>query len=462
MKSKYLSIFLALCVLSVGAAGCGSKSENNSQKIESSAKDESVQSADENLTGNVDNEVSPETDDEVIENETMNEDISGEMENETLIETNAEPPESNDDNMSAAEVEVGDTIVFGKYEQDDDTGNGSEDIEWTVLDIRDGSALLLSDKILDIANYHSERIDSESICWNNCALHDWLNSEFYANAFSDEEKSRIRPMHIMNGDVATDDSVFLLSRIEMEKYLKNKEDKEAVPTRYAYNQGLEISAWQTGEYWLRTFADYDEEYVWKRIDTVNVDGKISNREMHESANGLKRFGVRPAIWINRINADATAPISCPFEELEHYVEPSEYVIERTSLDMGEKVYFGRYPNFFDGIVLKPEGDMYWYVVDQNDVGEYLLMSEYAYKINTSSPKRQTMSSEDVYDAAKDSLENKFYFDAFNSDEQNMIITQIDDNGEYYDLKFASSKEIELYKDVYHSYPGVILVWIKLE
>lgn len=41
-------------------------------------------------------------------------------------------------------AEVGDIFKFGSYEQDNDTSNGKEDIEWLVLEVKDGKALLIS------------------------------------------------------------------------------------------------------------------------------------------------------------------------------------------------------------------------------------------------------------------------------------------------------------------------------
>ena len=41
-------------------------------------------------------------------------------------------------------ISVGDVLAFGHYEQDNNPDNGPEPIEWIVLDVQDGKALLLS------------------------------------------------------------------------------------------------------------------------------------------------------------------------------------------------------------------------------------------------------------------------------------------------------------------------------
>ena len=55
-------------------------------------------------------------------------------------------------------AKIGDTITFGTYEQDNDTANGKEDIEWLVLAKEGKKALLISDKAIDCKTYHSSDV----------------------------------------------------------------------------------------------------------------------------------------------------------------------------------------------------------------------------------------------------------------------------------------------------------------
>ena len=64
-----------------------------------------------------------------------------------------------------ASVTIGDTITFGSYEQDNNLDNGSEPIEWMVLDIQDGKAFLLSRYGLDTKPYNTVEMD---ITWEAC------------------------------------------------------------------------------------------------------------------------------------------------------------------------------------------------------------------------------------------------------------------------------------------------------
>ena len=60
------------------------------------------------------------------------------------------------DSSAAATIAVGDIITFGHCEQDNDTTNGKEPIEWRVLDKNDeGQLLVISEKVLDAKPYNT-------------------------------------------------------------------------------------------------------------------------------------------------------------------------------------------------------------------------------------------------------------------------------------------------------------------
>ena len=83
---------------------------------------------------------------------------------------------------------IGSIVTFGRYEQDGDKENGPEEIEWVVLDVQDGKALLLSKYGLEAKPYNTEYTD---VTWETCTLRAWLNSDFLNKAFSAEEQSAI-------------------------------------------------------------------------------------------------------------------------------------------------------------------------------------------------------------------------------------------------------------------------------
>ena len=58
--------------------------------------------------------------------------------------------------------DVGDIITFGSYEQDDQPG--ADPVEWQVLGVENGRALLISRYILAAKPYNEEKTDST---WEN-------------------------------------------------------------------------------------------------------------------------------------------------------------------------------------------------------------------------------------------------------------------------------------------------------
>ena len=76
--------------------------------------------------------------------------------------------------LETQKPKVGDLYLFGGY-------------DWRVLEVQEKQILLLSDKILEQRAYHSSYSD---ITWDNCALRQYLNDEFY-NKFNQSDKDRI-------------------------------------------------------------------------------------------------------------------------------------------------------------------------------------------------------------------------------------------------------------------------------
>ena len=67
-------------------------------------------------------------------------------------------------------AEVGDIVYFGAYEQDNNTSNGKEDIEWIVLAKENGKVLVISKYALDCQEYNSTYTD---VTWEACSLRTW-------------------------------------------------------------------------------------------------------------------------------------------------------------------------------------------------------------------------------------------------------------------------------------------------
>lgn len=201
---------------------------------------------------------------------------------------------------------VGDKITFGTYEQDNDTSNGAEDIEWLVLAKENNKILVISDKALDCQPYNEK---SEAISWKLCSLRQWLNDSFLNAAFSEEEKVLIQntavsadknPKYSTNPGNATTDKVFLLSINEVEKYFEAGKyiiykAKSCTPTAYAKALGAYTSTkgdTVTCSWWLRT-PGYIQDYA----ASVDIEGSVIFAG-HQVSNAIIFVCVRPALWIS--------------------------------------------------------------------------------------------------------------------------------------------------------------------
>lgn len=188
-------------------------------------------------------------------------------------------------------AEIGSCIKYGAYEQDGNKSNGKEDIEWLILEIKEGNALVISNLILDSKKYNN---DFNAITWEYSSLRNWLNNDFYNAAFSENEKSLIltqsvsadiNPDYNIDPGNSTEDKVFLLSTKEVNFYFNSDAERVSKPTTYAIDNGSRGGLW-----WLRSPGDRPEDAA-----LVADDGDVYGGGYLA---GLTGYGVRPAMWIN--------------------------------------------------------------------------------------------------------------------------------------------------------------------
>ncbi len=202
--------------------------------------------------------------------------------------------------MPFASAGAGDRVTFGRYEQDGDETNGMEAIEWRVLTVEDGKALIVSEYALDSKPYNPWKSLYANTTWEKCNLRSWLNEDFLNTAFTEEEQKKIVLTHLKNennpslgtnGGNDTEDRVFLLSIAEVLQYFDDKEIMVAFATQYAKNNGagqnqeIGSSAW-----WMRspgvTLSHAAYVYVNGGVNSVGADTNYST------------VTVRPALWID--------------------------------------------------------------------------------------------------------------------------------------------------------------------
>ena len=203
-------------------------------------------------------------------------------------------------NVEIDNYEIGDIITFGTYEQDNNTSNGSEPIEWLVLEKEDEEMLVISKYGLDAKAYNKDFV---AITWEKCSLRGWLNDEFYQTAFSDEEQGMIATSYVKadDNDYAgndTEDKVFLLSIAEAESLFQDNESRICTPTEYVVNQGTYLNKTKVGKerclWWLRSIGNHNRADIGERAANVSRDGAVYSKGNYVYNENIC---VRPALWI---------------------------------------------------------------------------------------------------------------------------------------------------------------------
>lgn len=196
---------------------------------------------------------------------------------------------------TAKNLAVGRHVTFGSYEQDGNTANGSEVIEWIVLDKQNDKVLLISDKLLDYVPYNEE---AKAVTWSNCSLRNWLNNDFYTTAFAPQERAKIalsnnsnpaNSTHKTDGGKSTNDRVFSLSADEAQQYFSSGTAMAAYTTEFARRQGYAASSDGKDYWWLRTPGQSGEYAM-----DVAAEGGIVTMGNSVTNNSV---AIRPAVWV---------------------------------------------------------------------------------------------------------------------------------------------------------------------
>ena len=195
-------------------------------------------------------------------------------------------------NLTAGSVKVGQTVCFGSYEQ----GNGKEPIEWSVLEVKEGRALLLSRFGLDSKPFNPEY---KSVSWASCSLRRWLNNTFLKLAFTESEREKIieamvpaekNPTHGTSSGRATLNKVFLLSLSEASEYFATDAERVCEPTVYARKKGAYVSEESVGAWWWLRTAGAGTPFA----TAVDNNGMtvVYGYEVERAT-----LSVRPALWV---------------------------------------------------------------------------------------------------------------------------------------------------------------------
>lgn len=186
-------------------------------------------------------------------------------------------------------VAVGDTLYIGKYEQNGNSFDGLESVQWFVLALESGRALVITTDSIDNQCYDSKN----STSWEKSSLRNWLNFSLFNQLFTSEEKKNILESECVqsspDGDVSvTQDKLFVLSVEEFDQYMP-EEMKACHAADSAKNHGAYCDSSGNCWYWLRSLGK-DARHVC----AVKSDASVSDSLAPTS----KDTAVRPAMWIS--------------------------------------------------------------------------------------------------------------------------------------------------------------------
>ena len=197
-------------------------------------------------------------------------------------------------------AKVGDYVVFGYYEQDDEAKNGKEEVEWLVLAKEGDKALVISRYALDCQKYNTS---NTNVTWETCSLRKWLNGTFISSAFNSDEQEMIlstavtadeNPEFSISPGNDTTDKVFLLSILEVNKYFISDSARQCSATAYgkaqrAYTNTSNGNCW----WWLRSPGNSSIIAA-----VVYDDGSVGGCSVDRGGDYRSGVAVRPAMWIS--------------------------------------------------------------------------------------------------------------------------------------------------------------------
>ena len=207
------------------------------------------------------------------------------------------------------DLKVGDTVAFGKY-TDTRSREGIPDLEWTVLDVADGKALLLARAALYSSTYYQA---DKGDLWATSRIRAYLNGDFLRKSFTARERVLILATDVDNSlsqgpernrsaaSGNTTDRVFLLSYAEVKRYLPTNrsrrgthadylyEGRTATPEKYYMRWYYTEDGYPSVEWWLRGVSWYGGE---KDTSLVYHSGALT-RSDH-----AVYHPIRPAMWVS--------------------------------------------------------------------------------------------------------------------------------------------------------------------
>ena len=193
-----------------------------------------------------------------------------------------------DEGRTDESFRAGDIVTFGTQD--------GEPISWIVLEMKGEDMLLLSEKCLEVRQFHSE---NKPIIWETSDIRRYLNGEFLGKYFSNREREMIKYGRSQNFDkLEWDlliDQVLLLSADEIKRYFPDRESRMCEMTEHARKQVAETKCFAADggtirkNWWLR-----------KQMGSMSATVCVNDRgEITEGDVSVNSFCmIRPALVVH--------------------------------------------------------------------------------------------------------------------------------------------------------------------
>lgn len=331
------------------------------------------------------------------------------------------------------EVTEWDKIKFGSYYQN--ACFEPEPIKWRVLSVNEDEALLLADKSLD-SKFYDEK-SRYSITWADCTLRQWLNEDFYDEAFDAEEKNSILETSLTNNDNpeygipggdATTDKIYILSiedvsnasyGFDTELDARSK-SREAANTDYAKCNNLYTGLNGNGEWWLRSPGE--------NVGSAAYVSGYGDSRIYGRQTGAYLHAVRPAMRIkissSKIKYAGTVDSEGNTSNVSDGIDSPRIENGITTWDC---VYFGSYNQ---SAQFDKKEDIEWRVLSVEGNTAFLISD----KGLDAKPYNKGTSHVTWEDSSlREWLNGKFYREAFDEEEKKAILESavINEDNEVY-------------------------------
>ncbi|MBR4819592.1 MAG: hypothetical protein IKZ74_06015 [Clostridiales bacterium] len=287
------------------------------------------------------------------------------------------------------ELELGDTITMGEYQ--------GEEIKWEVMHrnfvVGENKVIveLQSTTAIDCLPF-----DEEGAYWEDCTLREWLNTDFYDEAFSKSEKKEILDTSY---SMYTGPSRWLTDKVyisgEFLRYRLSPQDATCKPSKYAKKKGIHIEDGSC-KYWTRDVGII--EYSRGLTDTAG-NGFVfclgtSGMDSGHGPNGFftaEDVGVRP--WIS----------------VEY-----EGTFEMKDINPADRVIMGTY-----------DGEPITWIVIESEKSGLKLLSKYG--LEKMKMDKNSEATEFADTDLHEWLNEDFYEEAFSTSEKKLIVANEEDD-----------------------------------